>query len=91
MLGGLALLAVAAGCDKGGNFEGKWVSAEKSSWDHSVFLRRLDITRNAQTFIIKSSLEQYKRSEGILERGGKATWTASAGEVVSATLQEGNL
>ena len=91
LLGWALLLAIPVGCDKGGNFEGRWVAPEKSKWDRTIFIRRLDITRNDKNFIIKTSTESYARSEGILQRGGKATWSASPGATASATLEEGKL
>ena len=80
------------GCSQRGNFEGKWIASDKSSWDGSKFVRKLAIKRNGENFLLYPTVEQYRdtgRTAG--DMGKNAVWSSSPSGTVSATLKDGKL
>jgi hypothetical protein len=92
LLFALVLAGSVAGCSQQGNFEGKWVAGDKSHWDGTKFVRKLEIKRNGENFLLYPTMEQYRDTGRTVGDAGKnAAWSSSALDTVSATVKDGKL
>lgn len=84
----LFLLGIVAGCDKGTEYEGKWVVVQ------GVVVQEMEIKRNSDQFDITMNVQGYQdigKTEG--ERGKRAAWVTNnvPANAFTALLQDGKL
>lgn len=88
----LVLAGVLAGCGKGSEYVGKWVTIYVNKWNGDKIIKRLEIKRNGENFLVNENIESYKdtaKSPG--DMGKRVAWHVSTGNPITATLKDGIL
>ncbi|CVK21651.1 hypothetical protein [Sporomusa sphaeroides] len=88
----LILIGILTGCGQGNEYEGKWITSVASNWDGAKILRKLEIRKNGENYILNLSIEEYKDTGKTLGQMGKrAAWKTVSATPISATLKDGKL
>ncbi len=87
----LVLLVAACGGKPGSEYEGKWIAITKSWYDGTKIIRKMDIKRNGDNFIITPSVECNEVDRSNKGSQDNAPWKVTEQKPISATLKDGRL